>query len=120
MPTHSQPRCMADSTAPRMTALRPGASPHPVEIAIFTLSQGLLDQPQHLARLGVASQSLLGEDPAPVHIHLEYASGGLDEFDLGVRVYLPNLGRQTGGPRLATSKDAALHRHLHRVPAQRA
>ena len=89
-------------------------------IAIFTLSQGLLDQPQHLARLGVASQSLLGEDPATVHIHLEYASRGLDEFDLGVRVSLPNLGRQTGGPRLVVSNDAVLDRHLHSVNVSRA
>src|SRR5260370_37525908 len=120
MPTHSQPRCIADRTAPRMTALRLGASPPPVEIAIFTLSQGLLDQPQHLARLGVASQSLLGEDPAPVHIHLEYASGGLDEFDLGVWVYLPNLGRQTGSPRLVVSNDAVLDGDLHSVNVSRA
>jgi hypothetical protein len=34
MPRTSQPRVRADSTAARMTALRPGASPPPVEIAI--------------------------------------------------------------------------------------
>ena len=34
MPSTSQPRLMADSTAARMTAFNPGASPPPVEIAI--------------------------------------------------------------------------------------
>ena len=34
MPRTSQPRLMAESTAARMTALRPGASPPPVEIAM--------------------------------------------------------------------------------------
>ena len=38
MPTTSQPRRAADNVAARMTALRPGASPPPVEIAIFTAS----------------------------------------------------------------------------------
>src|SRR5947209_13633460 len=99
---------MADSTAPRMTALRPGASPPPVEMAIFMSAQGLLDQPHHLARLRVPSQPLLGEHPAPVHFHLEYAARRLDELDVGVRVCLANLGRQTGGPRLIVSDDAIL------------
>src|SRR6267143_4796731 len=111
---------MADSTAPRMTALRPGASPPPVVMAIFTLTQGLLDQPQDLARLGVASQPFLGEDPAPVHLHLEYATRGLDELHFGVRVCLPNLGRQTGGPRLVVSNDAVFDGHVHSVNVSRA
>ena len=34
MPSTSQPRLIADSTAARMTALRPGASPPPVEMAM--------------------------------------------------------------------------------------
>ena len=34
MPSTSQPRLMAESTAARMTALSPGASPPPVEIAM--------------------------------------------------------------------------------------
>ena len=36
MPMVSQPRRAADSVAARMTALRPGASPPPVEMAILT------------------------------------------------------------------------------------
>jgi len=89
-------------------------------MAIFTLSQGVFDQPQDLARLRVASQPLLGEDPAPIHVHLEYAARGLDELDFGVRVGLPNLGRQTGGPRLVVSNDAVLDGHMHIVNDSRA
>ncbi len=89
-------------------------------MAIFTSSHGLFDQPQHLARLGVASQPLFGEDPAPVHIHLEYTTRRLDELHFGVRVCLPNLGRQTGGPRLVVSNDAVLDGHVHSVNVSRA
>src|SRR2546428_458216 len=34
MPTHSQPRCTAARTAPRMTAFRPGASPPPARASV--------------------------------------------------------------------------------------
>src|SRR6266567_1215917 len=57
MPRHSHPRCTAARTAPRMTALRPGASPPPVEIAIFTARRrrpALQGASLHQARRGTA------------------------------------------------------------------
>src|SRR5437660_12923924 len=113
MPTHSHPRCTAESTAPRMTALSPGASPPPVEMAIFTSTQGLLDQPQDLARLRMAAERLLGNHPALVDFDFEHPARGLDQLHLGVGVGFANLGRQTGGPRFVVSDDAVLDRDVH-------
>src|SRR6266705_2842132 len=96
MPTHSQPRCTAARTAPRMTALSPGASPPPVEMAIFTSARGgFLDQ--------------------AVHFDVEDPAGGLDELDLRVREGAADLGRQTGGPRFVVSNDAVLDGYAHVV-----
>src|SRR5574338_1368434 len=104
-----------------MTALSPGASPPPVEMATrmralesgggiggrwappggsAILAAGPLDQPQHFAGCGVAATGPLGEHHAPVHHDLENAAGGLEELDTRVREGLPELGRQTGGPGL--------------------
>ena len=72
-----------------------------------------LHQTKHLAGLSVPPHGLLGEDPAPIHFHLEHTAGRLDQFHVGVRVGLADLGRQTGGPRLVVSDDAVLDRHAH-------
>ena len=73
----------------------------------------LRDGPEHLTRLRVAPQFLLGEDDFTVHRHLEHASRRLDERDLGVRVGLTDLGRQTGGQWLVVSDDAVFDRDPH-------
>ena len=74
-----------------------------------------LDQSQYLPRLSVAAEHLLGENDPAVHVHLEYAARGLDELDLGVRVRLTNLGRQTGSPGFVVSDDAEFDGNAHAV-----
>src|ERR1041384_272317 len=98
-----------------MTALRPGASPPPVEIAIFNRS-GLSrpDQPQHLPRLRVASDLFLGKHQLAVNRHVEDAAGGLDQLDLDAGNLPAKLRRQTGGAGLVVSNDAILDVDLHR------
>ena len=71
------------------------------------------DRPKDLTRLRVAPQLLLGEDDGVVHRHLEHTSRRLDECDVGVRVSLADLGRQTGGPWLVVSNDEVLDRDAH-------
>lgn len=74
---------------------------------------GLPDQTQHFTGLGVPSLDFLREHTAPVDLHFEYPTGGLDQFELGLRMRLAYLGRQTGGPRLVVSNDAVFDRHAH-------
>jgi hypothetical protein len=73
---------------------------------------------EHLAGLGVSTQLHLGEHEVAVHRDLENPAGPFDEGDLCVRVTIPNLGRQTGGPGTVVSHDAILdcHLHLDRLP----
>jgi hypothetical protein len=52
------------------------------------------------------SQRLLGEDASAVDLNFEHAAGGFDEFHFRVRVFLADLGRQTGSPGLVVSNDA--------------
>jgi hypothetical protein len=68
----------------------------------------------------MASERLLGKDAAPVDFDLEHAARRLDQFHVGVRVGLPDLGRQTGGPGLVVSDDAVLDRDTHSVNDSRA
>ena len=56
---------------------------------------------------------LLREHEIAVNRHLEYPTGRLDQPDLGVRIGLLQLGRQTGGSGLVVSDNAILDRHLH-------
>src|SRR5881396_3222718 len=116
MPTHSQPRCTAARTAPRMTALSPGASPPPVEMAIFTSARGgFLDQADHFARCGMSAHRLFGEYALALHFDVEDPAGGLDELDLRVRKGAADLGRQTGGPGFVVSNDTVLDADAHVV-----
>jgi hypothetical protein len=73
----------------------------------------LLDQSQHLARLGVTAQALLREDPTPVNFHFEHAARRLDELDVRVRISLADFGRQTGGSGFIVSDDAVFDRDTH-------
>src|SRR5688500_8447353 len=110
-----------------MTALSPGASPPPVEIATRIVSSGsgillvtppaappVPDQTRDLSRLGMAAQRLLGEDQLLVRPDLEHAARGRNEANVASRKGLPQLGRQPGGPGLVVSGDAVLDRHVHR------
>lgn len=111
----------------RMTALRPGASPPPVEMAILTTRNPgigtrnvnlspvapLLDQAQDFARLGMPANRFLREHERPVHRDLEYPAGGFPELDRRVRVVLLELGGQTGRPGLIASNDAVFDADAH-------
>jgi hypothetical protein len=70
-----------------MTALRPGASPPPVEMAIrrsvLSLSVPLSDQAQHLTRARVPTDALLGKHQVVIELDIEHAAGGLNQLDLG-------------------------------------
>src|SRR5690242_7115525 len=76
-------------------------------------SPGLLEQPDHLALVGMALQRLLREYASAIHLYLEHAARRLDELDLRLRKGLANLGRQTGSPWLVVSDDAEFDRHAH-------
>src|SRR5213080_5031289 len=89
MPTHSQPRWIAASTAPRITAFNPGVAP----------------------------DGLLGEHAAPIDLDFEHAARGLNQLDVRVRVGLTNFGRQTGGPRLVVSDDTVFDGDAHTLGA---
>ena len=99
-----------------MTAFSPGASPPPVEMAMrmgHFPPLSLLDGLEDFSGFGVAPSRLLGEHQRAVHRHLEDSTGGLDQPDLGLRVGLLQLSRQTGGSGLVVSNHAVLDRHLH-------
>ena len=55
------------------------------------------------------------EDRPPITHHLEAPSARGDQLDAGVGELLPDLGRQTGGPRLVASDGAILDRDVHRT-----
>ena len=103
----------------RITALRPGASPPPVEIAILTpvlLSlPGCPNQLHHLARLGVSLYLPFREDGRAVDTHLEHAPAALEQGDGGTELPL-ELGRQTGGAGLVVSNHAVEDLDAHRRP----
>ena len=117
IPMTSHPLPVADSTAARITALSPGASPPPVEIPIRV--SGVLakdrrsaaltpQQANDLARCCVSAKLRLLENRAAVSAHLEATTSRLNQFHSNVRERLTNLGRQTGGPRLVASNRAVL------------
>ena len=102
----------AESTTARMTALSPGASPPPVEMAIRIRMSALVGpDPSTSPGVRVPPAGLLGEDQLAVDLDLEHAAGRGDQPDLGVGEGLLQLGRQTGGPGLVVSDDAVLDRH---------
>src|SRR5689334_24637675 len=124
MPRTVHPRAIAESVAARITALRPGASPPPVEIArrirMFGGREGCarrglrprrvlqlgLDQAEDLAGLRVTPELLLREEERVVEAHLEDAATGRDHPHLGVGPPLPQRGRQTDGPWFVVSDRA--------------
>ena len=61
----------------------------------------------------MAAEHLLGKGDATVHVDLEHAARGLDQLDLGVRVCVTNLGRQTGSPGFVVSDDAEFDGNAH-------
>jgi hypothetical protein len=58
---------------------------------------------------------LLGKDHPAVHRHLEDPARGLQQLDLGLRMFTPELRRQTGGAGLVVSNDAVFDTDLHAV-----
>jgi hypothetical protein len=49
---------------------------------------------------------------------LEPPSSRRDQLDLRIRITLPNLGRQTGGPGLIVSNDTVFDRDVHSLPLE--
>ena len=73
----------------------------------------LTDDLEHLSRLGVAPEGSLREDEIAVDHDLEQTPGRLHELHLGIRVFLFDLRRQTGGPGPVVSDDAILDADSH-------
>jgi hypothetical protein len=92
---------------------RPRRQPRDAAFAPLALSGELLEELQDLTRLGVPAERFLGEDLMPVDLDLEPAARGLDQLDVGLRIVLANLSRQTGGSRLVVSNDAVFNRDAH-------
>src|SRR3990172_5534930 len=61
----------------------------------------------------MAPQRLLGKHQRSVHGHLEETARGLDQAHGRLRVQLPKLSRQTGGPWLVVSHHAILNADSH-------
>src|SRR5688500_8911035 len=116
MPSTSQPRLTADRTAARMTALSPGASPPPVEMAMRMERrlQGLRGQQvENLAGLGVTSKLGLLKDGLSVVHDFEPPTARRDQLDLCRGKLLTNRGRQTDGPGFVVSYCAVFDRNAH-------
>src|SRR5439155_18492691 len=97
----SQLRLSAVSTAARITAFNPGASPPPVEIARRIASFG--EQFENLSGFRVAIQLRFLENRGPVANDLETTLARRYELDVGVGILLADLGRQTDGSGLVVS-----------------
>src|SRR5690349_8602686 len=106
-----------------MTALRPGASPPPVEIAIRILDSYLIpslprpsaNRSEHLARLCMATNGFLGEHWPIIYGDLESAARRRHQLYGGVGKLALQLSRQTGGAWLVVSNDAVLDEYTHRL-----
>ena len=115
IPSTCHPRSIAVSTAARMTALSPGASPPPVEMRDPHRGPGLVDEAQHFTRLRVAAELRLLEDRHAVEHDLEPAASGWTHGDLGAGMAFTNGSRQTDGTRFVVSNDAVLDRDVHAI-----
>src|SRR6185503_17147735 len=111
MPSTSQLRLSAVSTAARMTAFSPGASPPPVDSASRIRSAG--EQPKDFAGTRVPIELGLLEDGLSVPDHLEPALAGRDQLNVRVGKRASNFRRQTDGSRLVVSKRAVFDRYAH-------
>jgi hypothetical protein len=76
-------------------------------------------QPRHFAGSRVPASGPLGEEQLAIEGDLEDAARTRDQGDLERGEFLPELGRQTGGPGLIVSDDAVLDRQLHGRPGPR-
>ena len=112
---------MADRVAARMTALRPGASPPPVEIAIRkgTVRGGKGstemggNQPNHFSGLRMPAERLLGKHDRVIHGHFKHTAARGSQSDLRLRPTIPQRGRQTDGPGLVISDGAEFDVQTH-------
>ena len=68
---------------------------------------------ENLAGVGVAPETLLGENKIAVQGDLEHTTGGLRQANFAVGIGLLQLGGQTGSPGLVVSDDAELDDHFH-------
>jgi hypothetical protein len=97
-----------------MTALRPGASPPPVEMAIRSLESFLPHQRKHFTGRGMTPHGPLGKDQRLIGRDIEDTAGRRNHLHLGVGKRFTQLSRQTGGSGLVVSDDAILDANAHR------
>jgi hypothetical protein len=103
-----------DAAAQRKSACG-GPSPSP-SFSAFPASLSLAasgEQSQHLAGLSVSSCLRFLEDRSAVLEHFKPATLRRDELHIGVGILLPDLGRQTDGPRFVVSDRAVLYLDRH-------
>src|SRR3954464_9086156 len=112
MPRTSQPRLIAERQAARMTALSPGASPPPVEMAM-RIRRSAFQKRDDFARVRVAAQLRFLEDRRAVARDLEASAARRLERDVHAREFLLQLGRQTDGPWLVASNGAVFDFDVH-------
>jgi len=82
--------------------------------------QRLVDQAQHLARLGMSAEGGFGEHQLVVHGNFEASAGRRSQFERPQPdlMQLQKLGRQTDGPIGVVSGDAVFDTdHVHRNSA---
>src|SRR4051812_11132786 len=113
MPRTSQPRLIAERHAARMTALSPGASPPPVEMAIRISGRSRFQQADDLPRTRMSPELRFLEDRLSVARHLEPSAPGGLQGNGCVRKLLLQLGRQTDGPWFVRSNGAILDFDVH-------
>src|SRR5687767_4356045 len=84
IPSTSQLRLTAESTAERITALSPGASPPPVEMPRRMPS--FREQLEDLPRARVTLEPGLLEDHASIASHLESPATGRNQLHVGIGI----------------------------------
>src|SRR6476661_5576157 len=114
MPSTSQPRLQAESTAARITALSPGASPPPVDNAILIISRFRFQEGNNFAWLGMSAELGFLEDGLSIRDHFEAPTSRRDHLQFRLRKTLSNLCRQTGGTGFVVSDDAVFDADFHR------
>jgi hypothetical protein len=76
-------------------------------------ADALADQAKHLSRLSVTAKLRLLEDRGPIEDDFEPTASRGNELDLRTGVCLPNVSRQTDGPRFVVSGGAVLDGDTH-------
>jgi hypothetical protein len=71
------------------------------------------NQPEHLARLGMTAERLLGEHDRVIHGHFKHTTARGSQPDLRFWPTIPQRGRQTDGPGFVVSDGTEFYRQTH-------